>query len=155
MLSFSTRESAGVEVREELTRMQTGLLSSDGGRHVATAWAANEAGREPFTLEVQQRDLDLAIVRPRGELDLATVETLRTALENLERPGRLMLDLRNLSFIDSTGLHLLVELHRRAQSDGFQLMLVAPTAPADRAIALCGLDKTLPFVAAAEVVDGE
>ena len=135
--------------------MQTGHLSSDGGRDVANAWAVGVDGCEPFAVEVQRRDRDVAIVRPRGELDLATVETLRTALENIERPRRLMLDLRNLSFIDSTGLHLLVELHRRARRDGFQLTLVAPTAPADRAIRLCGLEKTLPFVAATDVVDGE
>lgn len=135
--------------------MQSGHLSSDGGRHVATAWAVGVDGREPFAVEVQRRDPNVAIVRPRGELDIATVETLRTALESIERPGPLMLDLRNLSFIDSTGLHLLVELHRRAQIDGFQLTLVAPTAPADRAIQLCGLDKTLPLVAATDIVDGE
>jgi anti-anti-sigma factor len=135
--------------------MQTSPLSSDDGRHVAAAWAVGVHGREPFAVEVQRRDRDVAIVRPRGELDLATVETLRTALENIERPRRLMLDLRKLSFIDSAGLHLLLELHQRAQRDGFQLALVAPTAPTDRAIQLCGLDKTLPFVAATDVVEGE
>ena len=66
-----------------------------------------------------------------------------------------MLDLRGLSFIDSTGLHLLVALHQRAQRDGFQLALVAPAAPADRAIQLSGLDKTLPFVAAVDAEPGE
>ena len=59
-----------------------------------------------------------------------------------------MLDLRNLSFIDSTGLHLLVALHQRAQRDAFELMLIAPPAPLDRAIRLCGLDEALPFVSA-------
>ena len=64
-----------------------------------------------------------------------------------------MLDLRGLSFIDSTGLRLLVALHQRAQRDGFQLTLVAPAAPADRAIRLSGLDQALPFVAADDDVD--
>ena len=65
----------------------------------------------------------------------------------MENGARLVLDLRGLSFIDSTGLHLLVALDQRAQRDGFQLTLLAPAAPADRAIRLCGLDETLPFAA--------
>jgi anti-sigma B factor antagonist len=113
---------------------------------------------EPFAVEVRRRD-HVTIVRPRGELDTATVETLQTSLDGaiadtlratldgFEAAPRLVLDLRGLSFIDSTGLHLLVALDRRAQHDGFVLTLVAPTAPVDRAIELSGLYPLLPFVA--------
>jgi anti-anti-sigma factor len=72
-----------------------------------------------------------------------------------EHPAGVVLDLRHLSFIDSTGLHLLVALHQRAQRDGLQLTLVAPAAPVDRAIQLCGLDKKLPFVAVVDAEPGE
>ena len=106
----------------------------------------------PFAVDVQRRN-DVAIVQPHGELDLATVETLRAALDGVEKAGRLVLDLRGLSFIDSTGLHLLVALHRRAQRDGFQLTLVAPAPPADKAIQVSGLDQALPFVAADDALD--
>ena len=102
---------------------------------------------EPFTVDVQYRN-DVAIVQPHGELDLATVDALRAALDEVEHAGRLVLDLRGLSFIESTGLHLLVALHRRARREGFQLTLVAPAAPADKAIQVSGLGQTLPFVAA-------
>jgi anti-anti-sigma factor len=113
---------------------------------------------EPFAVEVQRRG-HVTIVQPRGELDLATVETLRTTLDvaiaetlraalgGFETGARLVLDLRGLSFIESTGLHLLVALDQHAQRDGFQLALLAPPAPVDRAIQLCGLDHLLPFVA--------
>jgi anti-sigma B factor antagonist len=118
---------------------------------------------EPFAVEVQRRR-HVTIVQPRGELDLATVETLRstlaaataetvsTALDGMENRARLVLDLRGLSFLDSTGLHLLVALDRRAQRDGFELTLLAPAAPIDRAIQLCGLDQVLPFAAPVEAV---
>jgi anti-anti-sigma factor len=102
----------------------------------------------PFAIEVRRHDA-VAIVQPRGELDVATVETLRAALDGIESAERLVLDLSGLSFIDSSGLHLLVALHQRAQRDGFQLEIVAPAAPVDRAIRLCGLDELLPLVAAA------
>ena len=121
---------------------------------------------EPFAVEVQRR-AHVTIVQPRGELDLATVETLssaldaavaetlRAALDGMEHGARLVLDLRGLSFIDSTGLHLLVALTERAQRDGFQLMLLAPSAPVARAIQICGLDRTLPFAAPVDAVGTE
>jgi anti-sigma B factor antagonist len=98
---------------------------------------------------VGRRDGD-AIVYPRGALDIASVERLRAVLDDVQIARGLLLDLRGLSFIDSTGLQLLVALDQRAQRDGFELRLVAPAAPCDRAIRLCGLDKVLPFV-----TDGE
>ena len=118
---------------------------------------------ELFAVDVQRRE-GVTIVQPRGELDLATAETLRStldaaiaetlraALDGMELGARLVLDLRRLSFIDSAGLHLLVALDQRAQRDGFQLTLLAPPAPADRAIALCGLNQVLPFAASADAV---
>ena len=148
-MSFATRERriAG----REANRLQTSRASSDGRHPTGSARAVEVAGPEPFVVEVQRRDA-VAIVQPRGELDLVTVEALRAALEGIESTERLVLDLRGLSFIDSTGVQLLVALHRRAQRDGLQLTLMAPGAPVDSAIQLCGLDKTLPFVA---VVDAE
>jgi anti-anti-sigma factor len=111
------------------------------------------AGPESFAVAVERRD-DLAIVQPSGDLDAATVETLSAALDSVRGAGRLLLDLRGLSFIDSSGLHLLVALFERAQDDGFRLTLLPPPAPVDRAIRLCGLDEALPFAAAVDVVDG-
>jgi anti-anti-sigma factor len=112
------------------------------------------SGPEHFAVKVRRRD-DVAIVQPRGELDLATVETLHIALDCAESAARLVLDLRGLTFIDSSGLHLLVALHQRAQRGGLQLTLLAPGAPVDRAIQLCGLAQVLPFMAAGDAVGGE
>ena len=62
-------------------------------------------------------------------------------------------DLSELSFIDSTGLHLLVALHERSQREGFELTLRAPRPPVDRTILLCGLVDALPFTSAVDVAD--
>ncbi len=126
----------------------------NGAARAGLTAAINRARPAPFAVEVQRHD-DLAIVQPRGELDLATVSKLHAALDAIEDAARLVLDLRGLSFLDSTGLRLLVEIHRRAQRDGFELALVAPAAPADRAIRLSGLDHALPFVAADDADSGE
>lgn len=123
------------------------------------------ADLEPFAVEVQRRN-HLTVVQPRGELDLATIETLRStldaaiaetlsaALDGMEN-ARLVLDLRGLSFIDSTGLHLLIALDQRAQRDGFELSLLAPAPPIDRAIQLCGLDQALPFAASVDAAPAD
>jgi anti-anti-sigma factor len=112
---------------------------------------------EPFAIEVQRRE-HVAIVQPRGELDPHTVQTLRDGLDaaiaetvaavlddGMGTTARVVLDLRRLSFIDSSGLHLLVALDQRAARDGFLLTLLAPAAPIDRTIQLCGLAQALPF----------
>ena len=105
---------------------------------------------EPFVVDVQRRR-DVTTVQPRGELDLSTIDTLRRTLDaaiaEMETGSSLVLDLRGLSFMDSTGVHLLLVLDRRAQRDGFQLTLLAPAPPIDRAIELCGLDQMLSFAA--------
>ncbi len=151
-MSFATRKR--LFTGRGARRMQTSGASSDGRHRTGSARAVEVAGPQRFVVEVQRQEA-VAIVRPRGELDLDTVETLRATLDGIGSGERLVLDLRGLSFMDSTGLHLLVTLHRRAQRDGWHLTLVAPAAPVDRAIQLCGLDQELPFVAAVDAEPGE
>jgi anti-sigma B factor antagonist len=164
LMSFPARQSAVSGDRAQLTVAETSRSTSDGWRSTGSARAAWRSGLGPFAIEVQRRD-HATIVQPRGELDVATVQTLRAALgvaiaETLRSApdggasaARLLVDLRCLSFIDSSGLHLLVALDQRAQRDGFQLTLLAPRAPIDRAIRLCGLDQVLPFAARDDIVD--
>jgi anti-sigma B factor antagonist len=154
-MSFRAHHSAADWGPAHLTVVETSHAS-----------AAGMPDLEPFAVEVQRRN-HVTIVQPRGELELAPAETLRstldaaiaetlsTSLDGMEQGARLVLDLRGLSFIDSTGLHLLVALDQRAQRDGFQLTLLAPPAPIDRAIQLCGLDQILPFAAPADTLDIE
>ncbi len=134
--------------------MDTNRASIDCGRHTASARAVDIAGPETFAVEVQCH-AGVAVVQPRGALDLVAVETLHAALGAINSVRHLVLDLRGLSFIDSSGLHLLVVFNKRAQRDGLQLTLLAPAPPVDRAIQLCGLDTALPFVAVADGEPGE
>jgi anti-sigma B factor antagonist len=158
-MSFPASQSAASEHAVQLTVVETSRRSADDGMRRALSDRVGEiSDLDPFAVEFQRRD-HVTIVQPSGELDLATIETLRTALDaaiadtlhaalsGIETGARLVLDLRGLSFIDSNGLHLLVALDERAHRDGFQLTLLAPAAPIDRAIQVCGLDQVLPFVA--------
>ena len=162
-MSFPAREGAASRGPAHLTVVETSRLSADRAR---SARAADVPDPEPFAVEVHRHD-DVTILQPRGELDLATAETLRTAFDavvaetlsvapdGMGNGARLVLDLRGLSFIDSTGLRLLVAVDQRAQREGFELTLLAPAAPVDKAIRLCGLDQILPFAAPADAVDAE
>jgi anti-anti-sigma factor len=158
-MSFPASQSAASEHAVQLTLVETSRRSADDGMRRALSGRVGEiSDLDPFAVEVQRRD-HVTIVQPSGELDLATIDTLRStldaaiaeilqaALSGPETGARLALDLRGLSFIDSNGLHLLMALDERAQRDGFQLTLLAPAAPIDRAIQVCGLDQVLPFVA--------
>ena len=157
-MSVPAGQSAASERAVQLTVVETSRRSADGARRASSGRAGEISELDPFAVEVQRRD-HVTIVQPSGELDLATIDTLRSALDaaiaetlhavlnGIETHARLVLDLRGLSFLDSNGLHLLVALDERAQRDGFQLSLLAPAAPIDRAIQICGLGQVLPFVA--------
>lgn len=74
-----------------------------------------------------------------GELDMATVTQLKTAFETLSANGRVTLDLAELTFIDSTGLHAIMEFARSQNGSG-PVILASPSATAKRAIEIAGLE---------------
>ena len=83
-----------------------------------------------------------------GELDIATAESVRTALEGMqaESPPLLLVDLRELAFMDSTGLQVVLQAARRADADGSRLVLVRGPRPVQRVFELAQLDGRLRFV---------
>lgn len=90
---------------------------------------------------------DTSVVHAAGELDFATrdelVETL-TAIEELGTRG-ITLDLRDLAFIDSAGLHVLIAAHKRALAGGWRFQIVCGPGRVWRALALSGLTTELQF----------
>ena len=67
------------------------------------------------------------VVLVKGELDLRTCDRLEQALgERADRGDRLVLDLSELTFCDSTGLAGLVRLHKRAAAAGGSVVLRSP-----------------------------
>jgi anti-sigma B factor antagonist len=85
-----------------------------------------------------------AIVKLSGELDLACAPDLRERLLDIldrGRPSRLILDLSELAFIDSSGTAVLVNTDRRARLIGCTLALVTLQAPVARVLQVSGLDR--------------
>ncbi len=80
-----------------------------------------------------------ARVTVRGELDIATAPALERALIEQTRSGRtVVLDVRELTFIDVTGLWLLVRTNAHARREGLEFAVV-PGPCVERLLDLCGL----------------
>jgi anti-sigma B factor antagonist len=91
------------------------------------------------------RNGDTAWVRPVGELDLDTAPQLEEALASMSADARtrLVLDLRRLTFMDSTGLRLVIRWDTAARRDGFEFAIVPGPEVVQRVIRLTGMDDQL------------
>ena len=76
------------------------------------------------------------------------VGQLEQALASVEaqQPPILLLDLRDLSFLDSSGLRLVLEADLRARRQGRRLVVVRGPDPVHRVFTVATLDKRLEFV---------
>jgi anti-anti-sigma factor len=83
-----------------------------------------------------------------GELDLASAEELETHLKQLEssEPDVLVLDLRKLEFMDSTGLRTVIAADARARERGARLVVVRAPDEVDRVFRLTRMDQHLELV---------
>ena len=91
------------------------------------------------------RDGDTAWVRPVGELDLDTAPQLEEELAAVRGDGirRVVLDLRRLTFMDSTGLRLVIRWDAAGREDGFEFAIVPGSEVVQRVIRLTGMDDQL------------
>jgi anti-anti-sigma factor len=78
-----------------------------------------------FSCTASHGGLDAAWVNVVGELDITTAPELeRTLRESQLRAHLTVLDLRDLTFIDSAGVHMIIDASLRARKDGCRLVLV-------------------------------
>ena len=101
----------------------------------------------PLSIErhkIADGSTQLALV---GELDLATLHVLEQELDRIAATEKaLVLDLRRLEFIDSSGLHALLRAHRRLGDAGGQLTIVRGPRAVERLFRLTGLDTRLRVI---------
>ncbi|GAA4966967.1 anti-anti-sigma factor [Nonomuraea thailandensis] len=66
------------------------------------------------------------VISVAGELDATNADHLESSIGRMRHPGRpLVLDLGGLTFMDSTGLHVLLRVHREVRQDGGSFHLAA------------------------------
>ncbi len=95
---------------------------------------------QPFRLTTRRED-DRVVLQAHGELDLGTVPAVDREVQELLAGGSrsIVLDLRPLTFIDSSGLNLLLRLDAQARSDGFAFAIIEGDGPVRRLLALTNL----------------
>jgi anti-anti-sigma factor len=109
-----------------------------------------------FEVEIRSQDR-AAVIAVSGELDLAAGPALEQELAHAEQSGAtlVIVDLRGLEFIDSTGLGILIKAHRQAEEAGRQFAVVRGPSQVQRLLGLTGLEERLTVVdAPEELLDG-
>lgn len=97
-------------------------------------------GSEPdFAAEIESRN-GVTRVALSGELDMSTAAILSKSLAPIEADGvtSIMLDIRDLGFIDSSGLRVLLQASERAETNGHRLLVVGATRAARRLFEITG-----------------
>jgi anti-sigma B factor antagonist len=110
-----------------------------------SAWPLATESYRPFDVTVQ-RDDAVATVVVSGELDLATVPQLSATVAEHGDVSLVVLDLTAVTFIDSTGVRVLIEADRACARSGSRLAVLAGDGPARRLLGLCKLDGRLALV---------
>jgi anti-anti-sigma factor len=94
-----------------------------------------------------ERDGDLHTLELEGELDVATAPDVEQELKRVEATNAeaIILDLSDLTFIDSTGIRLVLAADRRSRADSNRLTLLRGTAAVRRAFEISGVAPLLSF----------
>lgn len=100
-----------------------------------------------FKVEVEYGS-NAATLTVTGEIDIATVGQLEEAREDaLARdPEGLLIDLRGVTFIDSSGLKFVLQTHQLSQELEWRLQLLRPAEHVMKVFTLTGADERLPFI---------
>jgi anti-sigma B factor antagonist len=101
--------------------------------------------RPEFEVTVSTEE-GVRVVAVRGELDLDTMGELNEALSVANGPATTVVDLRGLTFIDSSGVSGLLAAARRAHDAGERLVCVPGPQQIQRVFQLTGVDTVLEWV---------
>jgi anti-sigma B factor antagonist len=113
-----------------------------------TAAAGFLRARSEFRI-TREAENGAVVIGVEGELDLGQVEQLQAELDKAEQSDveRIVLDLNRVSFIDSSGIALLVAATRRSAKDSDRLRIKRPKSPdVERLLQLTGVIERLPFL---------
>ena len=131
----------GREVSEKGTRGTPGHVPRCLGGPVQQSTLTPE-----FCCDVRP-DRDRVVVRVAGELDMAVAPSVAAAVDELLEAGfaRVVVDLRDLSFLDSAGVHMLVSAHHAAAQRTCELSLVRGPRNVQRVLELTAADSLFAF----------
>jgi anti-sigma B factor antagonist len=112
-----------------------------------SSFTPSAAASQTFECAVRESGRNAAWIRVSGELDIATGTQLEQTLREALGSARLVVvDLRQLTFMDSTGVHLMIEADARARRSAQRLVRVRGPEQIDRLFDLVGLTDRLEIV---------
>jgi anti-sigma B factor antagonist len=90
---------------------------------------------------------DLTIVKPRREIRVRSVVALRAVFEEQEKLGasKIAVDLSDVSYIDSSGIGLLLNFSKRLRAGGRMLYLFSPNDDIKAILYIAEIDEAVPF----------
>jgi anti-sigma B factor antagonist len=102
---------------------------------------------QPFSITVST-DGENARVALKGELDMAAADRVDHALREAENlPVKVLaLDLSELTFVDSSGLAVMLRAARRAQDSGRRLVVARPSVYVRKLLQMTAIDQSLDIV---------
>jgi anti-anti-sigma factor len=108
-----------------------------------------------FRVDVRNEN-GTAILVVSGELDVASGPTLEQELASAEASNAqlVILDLRDLEFIDSTGLSIVIKAHQQAEASGRRFAVVRGSSQVQRLLGLTGVEERLTLVDSPEELLG-
>ena len=100
-----------------------------------------------FSVETARNDDRLAIIAT-GELDMSTADKLDDAVRAAETTDakRIIIDLSEVTFMDSSGLKLLLEANARSQANSNRLRLIRGPRRVQRVFEMTKTEEKLPFL---------
>lgn len=94
-------------------------------------------------LSVTVSEDDPTVVVAEGQIDSHTSTALDDALSTMSPGGTISVDLSAVTFVDSSGLRVLVRAHKRQLGGGGHLTILAPSEPVQRLLDITGLTSEL------------
>ena len=109
-----------------------------------------------FSISTAEQDNAIHVLLS-GDLDLSTAKQAEQAIEDAEKAGRptVVVDLRRLSFMDSTGLRVIVSADKRARRSNRRVVIIQGPAPVRRVFEITRLDERLEIVDTPEEIDAD
>jgi anti-sigma B factor antagonist len=144
---FAAPERSGIQ--QGLPRLD-GRLFDDRSQEEDFMFNASDAATRlsAYCGMRHEHELGTTIIRLSGEFDLSSEERFQSELGLLldSDTQKLVLDLRGLSFIDSIGLRVLVQIHAQAREERFAFVILCGEGQVRGVMAAAGLDGVLPLV---------
>jgi anti-sigma B factor antagonist len=112
--------------------------------HAATASAVEHTGPPAFTCSSNVSGKHAAWIRATGELDLATSPQLERVVDDaLTRARLVVLDLHEVEFVDTSGVHLVVAASARARAAASRLLVLRGPRRIRDTFDLTGMDDAI------------